>query len=140
LADIVSKNGNLLLNIGPRPDGSISEIQLDGLHALGRWLKGNGEAIFGTRPWVRPSVKSAEGIDIRFTKKADSLYAILLSRPTGGTVTLPLRASAGALVSCLGAPARLQWSQQNGDLAIQTGELPGEYAWTLKITPAATTT
>ncbi|MBI3469838.1 MAG: alpha-L-fucosidase, partial [Candidatus Solibacter usitatus] len=54
LVDIVSKNGNLLLNIGPKPDGTISDLQLQRLRDLGAWLKMNGEAIFGTRPWVRP--------------------------------------------------------------------------------------
>ena len=61
LVDIVSKNGNLLLNIGPKPDGSISEIQLDRLKALGRWLAVNGEGIYGSRPWQRPAAKTARG-------------------------------------------------------------------------------
>ena len=134
LADIVSKNGNLLLNIGPRPDGSISEIQLDRLHALGRWLKVNGEAIFDTHPWVRPSA-GTEGPDVRFTQKGDSLYAILLAKP-GATVAIPgLNPKDGAEISALGG-GRLEWSRSNGNLVVQTGQLPGEYAWTLKIRPA----
>ncbi len=134
LADIVSKNGNLLLNIGPRPDGSISEIQLDRLHALGRWLKVNGEAIFDTQPWVRASA-GAEGPDVRFTQKDDTLYAILLARPSA-TVAIPgLDPKDGAEISALGA-GRLEWSRSNGNLVVQTGQLPGEYAWTLKIRPA----
>jgi len=134
LADIVSKNGNLLLNIGPRPDGSISEIQLDRLHALGRWLKVNGEAIFDTQPWVRASA-GPEGPDVRFTQKDDTLYAILLARPSA-TVAIPaLDPKDGAEISALGG-GRLEWSRSNGNLVVQTGQLPGEYAWTLKIRPA----
>lgn len=137
LVDIVSKNGNLLLNIGPRSDGSISEIQLDRLHALGRWLSVNGEGIFGTRPWTRASAKTTDGIDIRFTRKADALYAFLLAKPGGSQVVIPsLRPAAGAKVSLLGGPAPLSWSQAGGGLIVKTGPLNGEYAWGLKIQPA----
>lgn len=136
LVDIVSKNGNLLLNIGPRPDGSISEIQLDRLHALGRWLHVNGEGIFGTQPWVRASAKTPDGIDIRFTKKAGSLYAFLLARPGSAEVAIPsLTATSGTTISLLGAQGTLQWSQNDGKLVIATGQLSGEHAWGLKITP-----
>lgn len=53
LVDVVSKNGNLLINVGPRADGSIPELQLDAMRGLGAWLAGNGHAIYATRPWVR---------------------------------------------------------------------------------------
>lgn len=140
LVDIVSKNGNLLLNVGPRSDGSISEIQLDRLHALGRWLNVNGEGIFGTRPWVRASAKSAEGADIRFTKKGNALYVFLLDRPRGGVVSIPsLEPGRGATISALGEPTQFEWSRADGNLVIRTGQLPGEYAWGLKITPAPQT-
>jgi alpha-L-fucosidase len=137
LIDIVSKNGNLLLNIGPRPDGSISDIQLDRLHALGRWLRVNGEGIFGSRPWVRASAKSAEGIDIRFTRKGDSLYAFLLSQPEHAVTIPSVQAKTGTTVRLLGAPAAVRWSQKSGDMVIPVGRASGEYACTLKITPAA---
>ena len=137
LVDIVSKNGNLLLNIGPRPDGSISEIQLDRLQALGRWLHVNGEGIFGTKPWVRASAKSPDGIDIRFTRKGESLYAFLLGRPTGAEVAIPaLVAKSDTAISLLGTEGALRWSNTDGKLVIATGELRGEHAWGLKITPA----
>ncbi|HJZ97833.1 MAG TPA: alpha-L-fucosidase [Candidatus Solibacter sp.] len=137
LIDIVSKNGNLLLNIGPRPDGSISEIQLDRLHALGLWLDVNGDGIFGTRPWVRASAKSAEGTDIRFTSKADSLYAFLLGRPEEHAIAIPsLAAASHAEVSLLGTREPVKWSQNGDSLVIRTGPLSGDYAWGLKITPA----
>lgn len=100
LADVVSKNGNLLLNIGPRPDGTIAPHEQQLLEGIGDWLTVNGEAIFGTRPWTiaaeGPTVVEAGSFvdgeaasftaeDIRFTTRTDVtgeyLYAILLARP-----------------------------------------------------------
>ncbi len=79
LADIISKNGNLLLNVGPMVDGTIPEPQIKVLEAIGAWLQTNGEAVYGTRPWSRPSCKTKEGMEVRFTSTGDSLYAIVLT-------------------------------------------------------------
>ena len=96
LVDIVSKNGNLLLNIGPRSDGTIPEEAQQVLREVGVWLKVNGEAIYSTRPWKiygEGPTKVSEGAfhdtetkpftaeDFRFTKKGDVLYAIELGWP-----------------------------------------------------------
>ena len=89
LVDVVSKNGNLLLNTGPMADGTIPPGQRERLEGLGSWLKTNGEAIFDTRPWRMAEGESGEGIPIRFTRSGDALYAILLGRP-GETVTLSI--------------------------------------------------
>ncbi len=137
LVDIVAKNGNLLLNIGPKPDGSISDIQTDRLKALGRWLGMNGEGIFGTRPWVRPSAKTADGIDVRFTKKGNALYAFLLSRPATAKLTVPgLTAAPGMKVRLLGG-GDLKWTQSGSDVIVDApSRLPGEHALALRMTPA----
>jgi alpha-L-fucosidase len=140
LVDIVSKNGNLLLNIGPKSNGTISEIQMDRLDKLGVWLGANGEAIFGTRPWVRASSTSPDGTDVRFTTKGDSLYVLFLSRPAGNALTVPsVRAVAGTAVRILGTTAKASVSQQEKDLVIVTqGGLPTSYALAAKITPVPT--
>src|SRR5206468_13127063 len=87
--DVVSKNGNLLLDVGPEPDGTITDLQVERLRGLGRWLQINGEAIVGSRPWVKAEAKTREGLDPRFTTTRDSLYAILLGKPGESTITLP---------------------------------------------------
>lgn len=86
--DIVSKNGNLLLNVGPEADGTIPAGQLDRLTGLGAWLKTNGDAIYTTRPWMQAAAKTTDGGRVRFTTKAGKLYAILLDEPVGRTVTI----------------------------------------------------
>ncbi len=86
--DIVSKNGNLLLNVGPEADGTIPAGQLDRLEGLGKWLKTNGDAIYATRPWTQATAKTTDGGRVRFTTKAGKLYVMLLDEPTGKTVTI----------------------------------------------------
>ncbi len=61
LVDIVSKNGNLLLDVGPEADGTIPAVQMERLQELGAWLKQNGDAIYGTHPWKQAEGETAEG-------------------------------------------------------------------------------
>ena len=87
-ADVVSKNGNLLIGLGPKADGTIPEVQLKPLLELGSWLKDTGEAFFGTRPWVRASAKTDGGIDVRYTAKDNVLYATLLGKAEQKRITI----------------------------------------------------
>lgn len=80
LVDNVSKNGNLLLDVGPKADGTITDTQKERLLGIGKWLDINGEAIYGTRSFVKPE-DTSNGIDIRYTVKAENLYVIMLDWP-----------------------------------------------------------
>jgi alpha-L-fucosidase len=89
LVDIASKNGNLLINVGPRgEDAKIPEPQRERLAWLGSFMGRNGEALVGTRPWTRAEGDTAEGVPVRFTRKAGFVYATLLGTPPGAHVTL----------------------------------------------------
>ena len=135
LIEIVSKNGNLLLNVGPRPDGSISEIQKDRLTELGKWLAVHGEGIFDTKPWIRAAAKDKDA-DVRFTRKGDTVYAFLLKPSTSGAIRLPnVYAAESAKVEMLGRPGTLEWQQTGRDLVVKAAPT-GPYAAALKITPA----
>lgn len=135
LIDIVSKNGNLLLNVGPRPDGSISDIQQDRLKELGKWLSVHGEGIFDTKPWIRAAARAADA-DVRFTRKGDSVYAFLLKPSTTGEIRVPnVHAAVATKVEMLGQPGALAFTQSGPDLLVQ-GKAAGPYAAALKITPA----
>jgi alpha-L-fucosidase len=151
LVDIVSKNGALLLNIGPRPDGTIPEAEQAMLREIGRWLAVNGEAIYETRPWETFGEGPTEvsegsftdthragftGQDIRFTRKDDALYAICLGWPEGEVVIRSLGSSAGQIagVQMLGADAKIDWSQDEGGLrASVPAAKPCEHAYVYKI-------
>jgi alpha-L-fucosidase len=93
LADIVSKNGNLLLNVGPRPDGTLHPLQVEALEGLGAWLKVNGEAIYGTRPWQRYTDPVADGAEVRYTAKGAARYVIVTKLPANGSLSLPVEAA-----------------------------------------------
>ncbi len=87
--DAVSKNGNLLLNVGPRgADAQIPPEQLARLKGFGQWLRANGEGIYRTRPWTRFAGRTSDGIEVRFTQKPGALYAHLLGTPKGTEIVI----------------------------------------------------
>ncbi|HEY9126170.1 MAG TPA: alpha-L-fucosidase [Acidobacteriaceae bacterium] len=144
LVDIVSKNGNLLLDVGPMPDGSIPPIQMDRLEKLGAWMKQNGEAIYGTHPWARANgttnqvTASGRPVELRFTQKDSSLYVTIFDKPASSTILLHnLKAAPGSQITLLGGSGPVKWTQRADDLEVTLpANLPGSYAWVLKLQPA----
>ncbi len=141
LVDIVSKNGNLLLNVVQRPDGTIDPEVETLLHTVGAWMKVNGESIYGTRPWVtfgEGPTKSGGGNfredfgfsakDVRYVQKGShTIYATTLGVPSSPDLTLASLASgpeSGKVraVSMLGGP-RPKWTQDAAGLHITLGDL-----------------
>ena len=155
LADVVSKNGNLLLNIGPRSDGTIPQPVQQVLLGVGAWLKVNGNAIYGTRPWTSFSegptkveagsfhdtqTKPYTAQDFRFTTNGETLYAIEMAWPKEGEAVIHTLSSdvVGARkvnsVSLLGASAELTFTQRADGLHIKVpAEAPGKYAYVYRI-------
>jgi alpha-L-fucosidase len=155
LADIVSKNGNLLLNIGPRSDGTIPDEVQAVLRDVGSWLGTNGEAIYGTRPWtsfgegptqpVSGSFHDTDVIDytasdFRFTTKGNTLYAIEMAWPTRGEAVIEALAGDHAAaptvsdVTLVATGAKLTFTQKPDGLHIQVpAEAPGKYAYVYRI-------
>ena len=145
LIDIVSKNGMMLLNVGPKPDGTITEEETAVLREMGRWMKVNGEGIYDTAPWKwfgEGSVNTREGFfmdgdekafspeDLRFTYKGGCIYAFQL-RPDGNDVRIRTLADKGLYDFCidsvelLGYPEKLRYERSASALTVQ---LPPEVA------------
>jgi len=86
LVDVVAKNGNLLINVGPRADGSIPELQAAAMAEMGAWLRRNGEGVYGTRPWLRAA--SEHGAPLRYTSGPSGAFVHALD-PAAGEFALP---------------------------------------------------
>lgn len=161
LVDLVSRGGIFLLSLTPKGDGSIPVEEQEIMRGIGRWLKVNGEAIYGTRPWKiyaeGPTVtrgmkrnnkgeekeqwdwrKRFTSEDIRFTTKGNTLYAIALAWPEDGKLTIRSLAKGTDLqvssVDLLGHKGLLTWSQsaEGLEVTLPAGQ-PCDYAFALKI-------
>jgi alpha-L-fucosidase len=146
LVDIVSKNGNLLLNIGPRPDGTIPDDVRATLLEMGAWLNKDGEAIYGTHPWKvfgegptqiqtgfghDADTKPYTASDFRFTAKGDYVYAISMACPADGTASIhSLGTGPQGMgyqtfnLSLVGSADKVDWVQGDSELDIK---LPKSY-------------
>ncbi len=119
LVDVVSKNGNLLLNTGPRGDATLQPEQVERLLETGAWLEANGEAIYGTRPWEIAAATTDVGGDVRFTAKTDDLFATFLGQPAAGPHRLDgLVAEHGTTVRVLASGAPVEWRQEGSALTL----------------------
>jgi alpha-L-fucosidase len=141
LADTVSKNGVVLLNVSPMADGTIPDDQRETLRGIGEWMSANGEAIYATRPWVtygEGPTKEPEGgfqahekfldlrysaADIRYTRSKDgqTVYAIMLGSPEPGSSTILEAFSSGGeveSVSLLASGDAVEWTQAEAGLEL----------------------
>jgi alpha-L-fucosidase len=155
LVDVVSKNGNLLLNVGPKADGTIPDEARTILLQMGAWLRTNGEAIYGTRPWLvfgeGPTKVESQAMhsdrqkftadDVRYTMHGRSLYAIALGWPASGDLRLhtlwkntPYLAGPVCSVQLLGSKEKIGFRQTEDGLHIQLPvNKPDEPAYTFRI-------
>jgi alpha-L-fucosidase len=160
LIDIVSKNGNLLLNFGPRSDGTIPDEVRATLLEMGAWLQVNGDSIYATTPWKTfgegptqvtggafhdTDTKPYTPEDFRFTAKGSTLYAIGMACPPDRKATIHSLGWAHegasipiASIELLGSSEKVLWTQAADALHVTLPEGAAcKYAYALKLTPAA---
>jgi alpha-L-fucosidase len=162
LVDIVSKNGNLMLNIPIRGDGTIDDDEVKVLEGLANWMQANGDGIYSTRPFkvygegpstaAQPAgrfggardVRKYTAEDFRFTAKGETLYAFMMEWPKDGKATIKSLARGSenfpkeiGKVELLGADGALTFTRDANGLGVNLPEKkPGDYAYALKVTPA----
>jgi alpha-L-fucosidase len=142
LTDVVSKNGNLLIDIAPKPDGTIPDHQVAVLRGVGEWLRTNGEAIYGATYWTNHQDSSAN-VPVRLTVKRNAFYVTAFDWP-GATLDLDANlvpTMDGTQVHLLGTASSkpLSWRKQDSRIIIDTpvegpSATHSKYAYTFKIT------
>jgi alpha-L-fucosidase len=134
MVDIVSKNGNYLLNVAPKADGTLDDETISILEGIGKWLNVNGSAIYSTRPWD----VAKEG-DVRFTQSKDGreLYITALELPGDGKFQIKALSSQKKKVRSVkmhGHSKNLKWKQTiEGLEIIMPKSLPCDYAWSFMV-------
>ena len=135
LADVVSKNGNLLLNVGPMADGTIEPAQADALLFTGEWLKTNGEAIYGaTYVSAMQETTTDGGCRVSFTRKDNVIYAIVQdAEPAGEVLIKNFAAPEGAQAQILGIEGMVSFVRMDGGLRLRLpANTPTGCAYTIR--------
>jgi alpha-L-fucosidase len=160
LVDVVSKNGNLLLNVGPKPDSSIADHDRRLLKSIGDWLRVNGEAIYGTRP-VEPGADRAPYVPhvewwdddrdyaqiwddlvdeiradgpIRLTQTGNTVYVLYLGWPGDSLRVDDLTVRSGGAIEMLGVDSELDWEYDGDALVVRTpDERPCDHAYAVRV-------
>lgn len=122
--ETVAHGGNLLLNVGPRADGSVPDEQRALLRALGTWLKTNGEAIYGTRKTAAPRGTADDGTPYRLTAKDGAVYALLMDTPKSTSLAFPTLAHPRAVRRLDGGPVTLDRDTGRVTLGAPFGDAP----------------
>ena len=135
MVEVISRNGNFLINIGPKPGGTLVPAQVERLRAMGKWLKINGAAIYGSRYW---KAHDQEAGHLAFTTNGKNLYAIALKKPVEPVTiaaTDDWTPDVVKSVRLLGSDAQVEWSMTDGGLQITPPADLGssEYAWSFEI-------
>jgi alpha-L-fucosidase len=139
LAETVSCGGNLLMNVGPTHDGRIVPIFEERLRQMGEWLGVNGEAIYSSVPWVHQNDTTTPGV--WYTSKEDTVYAVVLSWPEDGTLTLgAVNTQASTKITLMGYTGDpFKWTAKQGAgiiiefPAIPSNHMPCKWAWVLEL-------
>jgi alpha-L-fucosidase len=135
LIDVAAKGGNYLLNVGPTSQGEIPAPSVERLREIGKWLKVNGEAIYGTN-----SLKQYKEGDIKFTVSKDkkNIYAIITKKDGNDIRITSIQPVKGSKIYMLGVKEPLTWKEDAGATVVTLpSQLPCDYAWTLKIEGAS---
>ena len=139
MIEVISRNGNFLINIGPMEDGTIPEPQVERLRAMGNWLEINGDAIYATRYWKE---YAQENEQLAFTTKGKTLYAIKLAEPTTPFIINAIAGWEAADVNSvrlIGSGAAVDWSVEPDGLRITPPSDLGtsQFAWSFEIVTAS---
>ena len=133
LVNVVSRGGNLLIDIGPTADGQIPVIMQERLLQMGQWLRVNGEAIYSTHPWRVP----AEGSSVRYTSSNETVYALCLRWPGRELALKAPKPGRDFQATLLGGGRPLHWKMAEGELTIEMPTTPenetASYAYVFKL-------